>query len=406
MEKISSEIGDLLIRNNAFNSILFLIEFFDLNLRKHAITICLKLSKNIKNSVIYRQFILPSIPNLINLLRYSGNTEIEKFILDSAINCFYYILKSIKSFKLDFINKDIYKEIYDFGLVHNLFEIILNIINLMKSTKEEEKNKDYSIKTQNNKMNLNYCETLKKIFIIFEFLNLKSDEIANKFLDIEQNYTNINFNISIFEIINIIIDCEINNNNFDIIKNKNNEENIFLPRNKNLSNEIIKNNIFYECKSFHQIFNHLFSFLTSLYPQEILYERRYDKNQKDENLVVDTHTKRVIHSLCNSNFQNFIYNFDKTGIKEEIQYFPKIGILNNLHIVNKEIKIKNLQILVNEIIPKLLENYVNFSSSNSSFKLLKFIKVFIKNSNKELIQRTINPSLISNMFSSNILINN
>jgi len=422
---------EFLIENDAFNSILCLIEFFDLNLRKYAIKVCLRLSKHIKNFIIFKDFILPAIPNLTNLTKFSGNSELEKFILDSAIGCFYNILKTIKMNKLEKNNKEIFQQLNQQGLVQNLFEVVLNVINLnTKNNIENKGNENYlsdfnstnkNFTKANNNINMNYSETLKKIFTIFEFLSLKSDEISNSFLDIESYFKSLNFNMSIFEVINAIIDSEIGINNYDE-GDKNNCQNLLTRENHNIQN---KKNKIYSNASFNKIFNYVFSFMISLYPQEKCLKKIEGEVVDTQNDNYEKENKKLIHNICNNNVGYFDCNYEENeknhNFKEkynENNFYNSFGknenLINNAYKKieaekeennkfnneNNQVKLKNLKILVNQIIPKSLKNFINFSSSNSCFKLLKFIKVYIISSNKELIRKTLSPMLISNIFSS------
>jgi len=428
------EMPESLLENDAFNSILFLIEFFDLNLRKYAINVCLRLSKYIKNSVIFKQFILPAIPNLTNLTKFSGNSEIEKYILDSAIGCFYNILKSVKAYNLDFNNKSIYKQINEFGLVSNLFEGVLNFVNLVKKSGNEKSTDKNAILAKNSrssnnssKGNLNFSETIKRIFNIFEIFSLKSDEIANSLLDIECKFASLGIKMSVFEVINMMLECEIGAN--DKQQHRNFEGNIInnILDTKEISSNDFNANV-YSNANFHQIFNNLFSFLTALFPQEPDFKANYkfnlvennnNSNHNNNKKLLEFKTDKVIHKLCNRHVDYFDWNSQEGNIsssnnnniekdiedknkENEMEIENAENINEIIKIENEEVKLKNLKVLVNKIIPKTLKNFINFSSSNSSFKLLKFIKVFIMNSDKELIRKTINPVLISNVFSSNL----
>jgi hypothetical protein len=251
---------------------------------------------------------------------------------------------------------------------------------------------------------------------------LSSDEIANSFLDIEGKFSNLSFKMSVFEVINIAIDCEIGGNykQKKTEKKKKNINNI-VPINNNEKNESetiinannankIENDKVYSNANFHLIFNNIFSFLTAIYPQEFICmgnSQESGNNQPKENK-----SEKVIHKLCNKHGDYFDWNYeaenidyaDKNEEEENNKYVMNIensGNVNEIIHENEEAKLKNLKVLVNKIIPKMLENFINFSSSNSSFKLLKFIKVFMMNSNKELIRKAINPMLLSNVFSSN-----
>jgi len=53
----------------------------------------------------------------------SGNSEIEKNILDRGILCFYYIINNIKAYNIQTQEPDILQRVMQHGLLDNLFEV-------------------------------------------------------------------------------------------------------------------------------------------------------------------------------------------------------------------------------------------------------------------------------------------
>lgn len=407
---------EFLLENDAFNSILLFIEFFDLNLRKSALNVCYRLSKYIRNNIVLQSYIVPALPNLTNLTKFSGNSEIEKFILDSAIGCFYNIIRCIKSYKLDSTNLSIYHKLNEYGLISNLFEVVIQFLNLFKNNE----NPTSAVNSKSSKSIGNYVETTKKIFLIFDILSSKSDTIANSFLDIEIKFCYLNFNMSIFEIISTILDSEIGGINYNNNKEKSNNDSL-----QKINRKGEKTYPEYDQKlkagSFHTILNNIYSFLSSLYPSEGI-----QRNISEDSSEKIKHVKdlKVIHKLCNSKQESFDWNYEQKSLNLDsnasisndnenlISLNNPVSHINSIEqptlqenklemVENDEVKVKNLKFLINQIIPKTIKNFINFSSSNSTFKMLKFLKIFIMNSNKELIKKSVNPLEISNIFSSN-----
>jgi hypothetical protein len=66
---MSTENPLALLENDAFSSILSLIDFFDLNLRKSAIKACVNMSISANNKEYIKKFIFPAIPSLTNMAK-------------------------------------------------------------------------------------------------------------------------------------------------------------------------------------------------------------------------------------------------------------------------------------------------------------------------------------------------
>ena len=92
IEKMSNENPYIILETDAFQAVLSLIDFFDLNLRKSALKACVNMSKAFNGVEQVKKFMIPALPSLANLTKYSGNSEIEKNILDLAVQCYYNII--------------------------------------------------------------------------------------------------------------------------------------------------------------------------------------------------------------------------------------------------------------------------------------------------------------------------
>lgn len=123
---MSTENPLALLENDAFASILGLIDFFDLNLRRSAVKACVNMSISANSKDHIRKYVLPAIPSLSNMAKLSGNSDIEKNILDRAILCFYYIISNIKNYGIQSQDPEIYQKVMQYGLLDNLFEVIIN----------------------------------------------------------------------------------------------------------------------------------------------------------------------------------------------------------------------------------------------------------------------------------------
>jgi len=66
---MSTENPLALLENDAFASILGLIDFFDLNLRKSAVKACVNMSISANNKDYIKKFVLPAIPSLSNMTK-------------------------------------------------------------------------------------------------------------------------------------------------------------------------------------------------------------------------------------------------------------------------------------------------------------------------------------------------
>lgn len=118
----------------------------------------------------------------------NGNTEIEKFILDQSILCFYNVIYSIRTYNLSKNEMGIYNQLIQYGILDNLFEVLASFLNILN---------DDSNSTANKNLNI-YVDTFKNILKVFEILCSQSVDI-----------TNLVLNMNILEIINTILSKEL-----------------------------------------------------------------------------------------------------------------------------------------------------------------------------------------------------
>ena len=243
IEKMSFENPYILIEKNAFINILTFIDFFELSIRKSALKACVNMSKVGNNIDYIRNHILKAIPNLTNLSKLNGNSEIEKTIVDLAIQSIYNILNGVKNYNYSMDFNDFCEDIIKDGLINVLLDNFIKFINV-----EEKK------EIKNNIFNVN-VDTIKNILKIFELLCIMSNNIANTLL-----------NKNMLELIYKVIKNEINYN-------------------KNDGSKVNSSNT-------HSLFNELFNLLSSFFPNQL--------NKNNINLL-----KTKIMSDENKNYYDF-----------------------------------------------------------------------------------------------------
>lgn len=118
----------------------------------------------------------------------NGNTEIEKFILDQSILCFYNVIHSIRTYNLSKNDMAIYNQLIQYGILDNLFEVLASFLNILNDDSKSTANKNLNI----------YVDTFKNILKVFEILCSQSVDI-----------TNLVLNMNILEIINTILFKEL-----------------------------------------------------------------------------------------------------------------------------------------------------------------------------------------------------
>lgn len=243
IEKISNENCQYLLDSDAFCSILIFIDFFDGNTRKYVIDCCLRMTKHLRKYEILKEKIIPGLQNLTSFTKLNCQNELEKYIFEKAILCFYNILTGIKNNKLNSNCATIWEEVIQFGLLENLIEVLEVFL---------KSDNDMTLSHIFGKNNLViYMDTFKNIIKIFSILCKNSEKIRNRFLDM--TILNMMYNI-IKEEINLDSESESNTNRSNI--------------------------------SHHLIFYELFPFLFSFFPD------------------VTTSTRSISNCISNTNFNN------------------------------------------------------------------------------------------------------
>ncbi len=190
LEKISYENSYSLLENNAFISLLNLIDFLSENQRKSVMKTCLNMSINISSYKSFNNYILQAMNILSDLTKYNENDVVTT---NTAILIYYNIIVNIKKNNMIISNPEIEKEIYNYKFLENFCEIV----------------KSYLISHNNSEKKIN-IDIIKRILKIFEIISNLSKKGLEKL-----------FNIKILELINeIIIDeFDLKNKNSDINKN-------------------------------------------------------------------------------------------------------------------------------------------------------------------------------------------
>ena len=339
IEKMSHENPYIMIENDAFSSLLSLMEFCDLGLRKIALKACVNMTNCINNQDFIKKFIMPSIPSLSNLIRYSGDSELEKVLLDLSVQCFYNIIISIKNYNLNTNMTSFYKVVSDNGILENLYDVFLRFLKIDKESVYDDemlikrKNSSYMGNTSSNtnsnsNSNIN-LETFKNIIKIFEYFCFLNADITNGIL-----------NMNILNVIYFILVKEfglISSNTYKKLQSQDATNNDLKLSLSELSQEKVSKVVSNSQGYFIEIFN----LLISLFPN------KNSKGAADRLLAQE-----------NKNF--FIYFSEK-------------------------------------ILCLIINNVVNIPSSNSMVQIFKLLEMYIQSSSPENIFTYIDPIKFSNI---------
>lgn len=224
IEKMSYENTFSLVEKDAFITVLSFIDFFDLNLRKSALKACLNMSKIGNNIDHVKKHILPATQNLTSLTKLTGNTEMEKGLVDLAIQCFYHIVSGTRNYNYSVDLNDFCKELTQYGLLSNLFEIFLRFIKVDDEEIESKGNNDTqsniissNSSSKNNIMNVN-VDTIKTILKLFDLFCTISPNITNFLL--EHNTLELIYKVLRKELGQNSHNEQNNNNNVSVSKSK------------------------------------------------------------------------------------------------------------------------------------------------------------------------------------------
>jgi hypothetical protein len=193
IEKMSYENPYLILEMDAFQGVLSLIDFFDLNLRKSALKACVNMSKSFNGLEQIKKFVFPALPSLANLTKYTGNSELEKNVLDLAVQCYYNVLNYIKIYNISGVNENICNSLIQGGFLQNMFELFVNYLDVQADENKNDSEFQQSINSGNKNYKI-HTQTFKNIIRIFEMICSLSAEITDTIL-----------NLNILEILNTIL---------------------------------------------------------------------------------------------------------------------------------------------------------------------------------------------------------
>jgi hypothetical protein len=345
LEKISYENSYSLLENNAFISLLNLIDFLGENQRKSVMKTCLNMSINISSYKSFNNYILQAMNILSDLTKYNENDVVTT---NTAILIYYNIIVNIKKNNMIISNPEIEKEIYNYKFLENFCEIV----------------KSYLISHNNSEKKIN-IDIIKRILKIFEIISNLSKKGLEKL-----------FNIKILELINEIIIDE-----FDL---------------KNKNSDINKNTI--------SFLSEIFPLITSFFPdkkektnkEKILSEENKENyNYFCSNILSILIDNIMSKSACStlSNLIKFLIIFIKTADKDII--IKNIHSKSLAQIISKLLDTKylpylnDLILLMSELLSKCPEHFiVNFIREGivENLKNFKFEKNENKSEKKKMIK--------------------
>lgn len=188
IEKMSLENPFALLECDAFCSVLNLIDFFDLSLKKSALKACINMTLSISSYDIYNKFIFPAVPSLTGLTKFNQNDS-DHSVSSSAILCFFYIFSNIKAYNLYTNDNKIEMNILQWGVLDNLYEIAIFYL----------KNNHMHAKKLNN-------DVFKNILKIFQIL-----------IGISHEATNLLLNMNLLELVYSVLKREFGEKEENII---------------------------------------------------------------------------------------------------------------------------------------------------------------------------------------------
>ena len=340
IEKMSIETPFILLENNAFVSVLNLIDFFDLSLKKSAINACYYMIKSVSTIEPIIKYILPAIPTLSLILKFDCSSDIEKQILESILKIFSHLLIITKSYysandnlssensKLN--NYDIsvtekVKNIVNCVLSNGIIDVLIDVFNKYVSTpKVENVDNSNNINKNSNKSNRNSItsidlspDIIKIVIKILESLSNLSNESTDIFL-----------NMNILETIYYILSKNID----DIDRTKA----LFSNNNQSDQTAISDSSVNFESE--------IISLLISFFPEN-------NKAEASNSKIFSPNNKSFYFSFCE------------------------------------------------KILIYLINNIISIQSSSTTVQIFKLIKLFIANSKNEYIVVYINDSKLANICS-------
>jgi hypothetical protein len=280
------------------------VDFFDLNTKKIVVQSCYNMTKYIRNIQTFRNCIEPGIQQLTSLTKYTGNTEIEKQILNQSILCFYNIFYSIKVYKLFLSDDKIWEKVNQYGVFDNLTQILEIFLRMIRG-----KNLVGDSSHDHSKTNIgSYMEIFKSVMKVLQIVSEGSITISNNLL-----------NGSMMELIYSFLKEEL-----DFSSNENSSES---------HNDIdrSKSNI-----SGHHIFHEIFPFLYLFFQKQ---EKTNIISNPNDNFNPSTEEKAIRLIIDN---KSDVYKFFSTKIIPLI--VNNFVSISSSHISIKVLKLINIYI--------------------------------------------------------------
>lgn len=372
IEKMSQENPYIMIENDAFSSLLNLIEFCDLSLRKTALKACVNMTNCINNQDFIKKFIMPSISHLSNLARFSGESELEKVILDLSVQCIYNIIIAIKNYNLNNNMISFYKAISENGILENLYDIFLRYLKIDKESVYD----DEQLLRRKSSLSLQANSTSSGIGINANSTIGNQSSNKNAFINLE-TFKNI---IKIFE--------------------------YFCNLNSDITNGILNMNIL------NVLYYILVKELGLISGSNALKKAPSNINNSDN---VEGNKTEIAHSNTNSdlnmkiNMNGVASTQDRTKVSSNSQgYFVEIFNLLISLFPNKASKgaadrllapenLKFFTYFSEKILCLIINNIVNIPSSNSMVQIFKLFEMYINASPNEYIFKYIDPVKFANI---------
>ena len=356
LEKISYNHSFLLLENNAFPSLINIINNLGFPQRKSIMKTCLNISAN---TITYKQFdhyIKPAMEKLCHLTKFDQDNS---YVNKKAIFVYYNIILALNKGYHFNDNPELENEISKYNFMDHFCEIL----------------KKYFI--ENNKIAL---DEIKKIFKIINIIFQVSKKETSKLLSL--NY------------LGLVV--EILHNEFNNIRKTQNKTITTSTPNKSINSSNNKEDL-NPAKSNSSFLAELFSSLSALFPEkkdnnnigDLTENKNYKKidenilrknNSKYYNYLCNNIIKPLVNNILNkstystlNNLVKLILVFSKTASKEDIQNY---------------INSNQLALIISNLLDTKYEPYI--------FNLISLLEILMSKVPEHFIQSFINEGIIEN----------
>ena len=343
-EKISFENSFLLLENNAFLSLLNVIDFLAFGQRKSIMKTCLNISANSITSKQFDLYIKPALEQLCSLTKFS---EDNSYINEKAILIFHNIIIVLNQGFYFNNNPELEAEISKYSFMNNLCEIL----------------KLYFIE-DNKKITTDLVRKILKIInIMFQVSKKETDKLLS---------------IGFLEIVVEIIHHEFS----DVISNDNNKISIA----NNSQNKINRN----PAKSSASFYNELFLLLTSLFPD--VNKKESNKKEIDEKIFrkenlkyYDFLAKNIIKPLID----NIMHKSSCSTLINLIKLILVFSKKSSKEYIEEYINPKQMAQIISKLLDTKYEPYVN--------DLLAVMEIFMTKTPEHFIKNFIREGIVENI---------